>query len=118
VIGAPDIVILSHFAEVYAPTAEGYSGGASDVVPGSKIKYTIVLKNQGPSYSDLCIVKDYVPENTHLYYTDLPTVTGNVVNPQYTGATSNSAGPGSEISFEFSMPANGVATINYSVTVD
>lgn len=47
-VSGPDVVIVTkNLLLVTAPTANGYQGGDNDVVPGAKLKYQVVLKNQG-----------------------------------------------------------------------
>lgn len=101
---------------------------AGQPVPGAKIKYTIVLKNNSTAVAAALTLKDKVPNSCHLYYysTDYPDVEG-----EYEGtgghawvraddfAPQNMATAGTEVVFSnIYIPAEGYVTLNYSVTID
>ncbi len=114
-----DVVIISRQVSIISPTANGYAGSGTDIVPGSKIKYTITIRNSGAATANNYYIRDIVPNNTHLYYTgNPPTLNGEAINIEYQGTTSN-AGPGAEIQFKYDLPPNGgEAYFKYTLTVD
>jgi uncharacterized repeat protein (TIGR01451 family) len=85
-----DLEFVQRTSEVRAPTIRGYTGNISDPVPGSKIIYTIVFKNNSTGKAMNVQIRDKIPNNCHLYYNDTPSVegaepssgTGPVVNGQ------------------------------------
>lgn len=114
-----DIRVINRSSVVKAPTQNGYSGPETDMVPGAKIIYTVVLYNNSYSTAASINIKDNVPNNCHLYYSDLPQVTG-ATSWNWKGLTDNTAGPGNSypIGFEITIPSRGTVTASYTVTVD
>lgn len=113
-----DVIFTNRIAEIVAPTSNGYTGNNYDLVPGSKIKYYVIIKNQGNITANNYYIRDFVPVNTHLYYTgEPPTLNGDVINIEYLGATEN-GGPNAEIKFKYDLPPEGVATFSFTLTVD
>ncbi|MDC0977700.1 chitobiase/beta-hexosaminidase C-terminal domain-containing protein [bacterium] len=121
IAGNPNLVLLSRTYQVIAPTANGYTGNDDDLVPGSKIRFTVVIENQGETMGYDCSVRDLVPVNTHLYdigaNAEPPTLNGNAINVEYQGVTGN-PGSGSEVKFKFDLDAGERVTFNYTVTLD
>ncbi len=114
------VKILSKDYAFEAPP--GYNGEtvtSKNMVPGSKINFTVVIFNEGEYMATDCYVKDLVPDSMHLY--DLgenaPTVNGDIENVEYLGATGQ-AGTGSAIEYKFDLLPGGRATFNYTVTID
>lgn len=89
------------------------------LIPGSQILFSVVLKNESSAVATSVNIKDVVPQNCHLYYTDTPAVEG-AVSWQWKGATDNTADENTvdAVFFEVTMPSKGTVTVNYTVTVD
>jgi len=98
---------------------DDYSGSSTDVIPGSKIKYTTDFENQSSGPATNCTITDIIPNNTHLYYVEnvTPTLNGDISNVSYQGVTNN-VGPNNEVKFQFDIDANGSASMNFTVTID
>ena len=63
-VSGPDVVIVTkNLLLVIAPTANGYKGGNNDVVPGAKLKYQVVLKNQGTTANAVSL-EQAIPAHT------------------------------------------------------
>lgn len=115
-----DLTILSRSSTLNAPA--GYNGEAItvlNIVPGTKITYTIVIKNNSMAEATSINLKDQIPANCHLYYTEAPSVVG-AGSWAWQGATDNSADQNTAdaVKFEITIPAEGTVTASYSVTVD
>lgn len=114
-----ELTVLSRTITINAPIQNGYSGNQSDFVPGAKIRYSIVLFNNSYSTATSINIKDTVPNNCHLYFTERPAVLG-AENWYWKGETNNNAGPASQnaVNFEITIPARSLVTASYTVTVD
>lgn len=97
----------------------GVTVDAANVVPGSLIKYTIVLRNHGNATASDVIIADKVPQNCHLYYSQEPTVNG-AVSATWEGATSNAAiyTDVNAIRFRLTISPQTMTTLSYAVSVD
>jgi len=62
-------------------------------------------------------ITEQVPNNTHFYYQDAPSATGDISNVKYLGPVDN-LGAGTFVGYHVDILAHGTATIEYSVTVD
>jgi len=112
-----ELTVLDRSVTISAPA--GYSGDADDLVPGSKIKYFIVVKNESTAVATSINLTDVIPQNCHLYYTNLPGVTGATAW-EWQGVTNNSATSetADAVKFVITIPASGTVTAQYSVTID
>ena len=97
----------------------GVTVDATNVVPGARIMYTIVLRNYGNATASDVIFSDKVPLNCHLYYSDIPTVNG-AVSATWEGATSNAVthSDSNAVRFRLTLMPQTAATLSYTVTVD
>lgn len=102
---------------VQAPPS--YPNTSTDVVPGAKIRYSIVFKNNTKAIAKDVILRDVIPNNCHLYYTETPTVEG-AVSSAWEGALDNNADSSTPeaVKFKVTVPAEGTVTASYSVTID
>ncbi len=116
------LTIITRNIDITVPS--GYTGGAHDPVPGAKLTYTIVLRNNNTSVATNVDIFDNIPSNCHLYYTDVPTVLGEVRNLWNAGGggftpTGNTVPGGSLITFnDVNISGNHTITLNYAVTID
>lgn len=115
-----DLTILSRSSSVNAPL--NYTGEeitSINIVPGTKITYTIVIRNNSTAEATSINLTDKVPANCHLYYTEVPNVEGAVAWV-WQGATDNSADQNTAdaVKFEITIPAEGIVTAAYTVTLD
>lgn len=118
-----DIAFLARTSEVLAPAT--YSGESSAVVPGSKIRYTISLKNNSNVTAKNIVLSDYIPVNCHLYYTDEPVLfiagiqkTEGVDWQWPAGKKNNNVAAGEIISFTLDIPPQTTVSASFSVTID
>jgi len=111
------IKVIDRQLTINAPAS--YSGDATDAVPGSKIKYFIILKNESTAVATSINLMDVIPENCHLYYTDLPSVTG-AASYEWQGAENNDATSQTSdaVKYVITIPAEGTITASYTVTID
>jgi len=111
------ILVVDRQLTINAPA--GYSGDAADAIPGSKIKYFIVLKNESTAVATSINLTDVIPDNCHLYYTDLPSVTG-AASYEWQGAEDNDATSqtADAVKYVITIPAEGTITASYTVTID
>lgn len=113
-----DVAITSRQFLIIAPLDNGYNGKETDLVPGTKIKYTITIKNNSSATANNYYIRDVIPSKTHLYYDEeTPSLNGNAKNIEYQGVTYN-AGAGNEIKFKYDLDPNGEAYFKYTLTVD
>lgn len=115
-----NLQILDRIVSVNAPT--GYTGTAislDEIVPGTKIDHTIVIRNNSLSDAVNVNIKDLIPNNCHLYYIEgeTPTVDGSILW-EWKGATTNVAPAADAIWYEMTIPGQSVVTASYSVTLD
>ena len=64
VAGAPYLSIKSRNMIVRAPTGGGYTGGATDVVPGSKLSYGTTYINKGFAPATNVVFTDWIPASS------------------------------------------------------
>jgi len=64
-IFAPLLSIVTRSVETIAPTVNGYTGPDTAVVPGSKITYTLVIKNIGSDTAATVNVSDFIPQESN-----------------------------------------------------
>lgn len=104
-------------AAVVAPST--YPNASTDVVPGAKIRYSIVFRNNSKAIAKDVILKDKIPANCHFYYTDTPAVEG-ALSSAWEGATDNNADKDTvdAVKFRVTVPAESTVTASYSVTID
>lgn len=105
---------------VDAPVAYGYPvGQPNDVVPGAKLRYHIVFRNDSKAIANDVVLIDKVPADCHLYYTDTPSVNG-ANSSLWQGQTDNTADENTvdAIKFLVTIPAESTVTAHYSVTID
>jgi len=105
---------------VNSPTAYGYPADhPTDVVPGSKIRYDIVFRNNSKAIAKDVILRDKIPNNCHLYYTETPAVDGATASA-WEGETNNNADSTTvdAVKFRVTVPAESTVTASYSVTID
>lgn len=113
-----NVTFIQRTYEIFSPATSTPVGTVHDLVPGSKIVFSIGLKNQSTTTTASAYsVRDIVPVNTHLYFQVPPTMNGNALNVEYQGVTTNS-GSGNEVKFTFDLPPNEHTTFSYTVTVD
>ncbi len=116
-----DLVFVDRIA--YAEKPDSLVGGIEidekNYVPGTKIRYAVVIRNDSAAMIPTVNLKDIIPQHCHLYYTDLPTIAGiPSSNWEWKGATANSA-TGEAVYFEIkNMPGNTTVTASYTVTLD
>lgn len=67
IVGNPILVLTQQINQYRAPTANGYSGTETDLVPGGLIEYRAHLSNQGYSTAVSTNLEIKVPSNTHFY---------------------------------------------------
>lgn len=98
---------------------EGIDIDEKNYVPGTKIRYAVVIRNNSSITIPTVNLKDVIPEHCHLYYTELPTIEGiPTENWEWKGATENIA-IGEAVYFEVrNMPGNTTVTASYTVTLD
>jgi uncharacterized repeat protein (TIGR01451 family) len=119
-ISGPDLVLLSRYSTI-SSSMPGYTGGVSDLVPGSKVTYTIVVKNQGLATANNVAVVDSIPANTTFFGI---TAGGNETSVDYKisgvfGAFSLPSSNVTDIRFnKATLAPNTVSTFNYEVTID
>lgn len=119
-----DVAIFSRSSEIVAPAG----APAGQPVPGAKITYTIVLKNNSTAVAAALTLKDKIPASCHMYYhaDNYPDVLG-----EYTGtgghewvraddfAPQAMSAAGTDVVFSnVYVPAEGYVTLNYTVTID
>lgn len=121
-----NLTVVTRAVEITSPQIKGYGGGAHDPVPGSKVKYTIAVKNNSSSVATLVDISDVIPNNCHLYFNDAPTVEGEV-NDHWVAMddgstfepTSNTTAAGTTVTFkDINISPNYTITLNYTVTID
>jgi uncharacterized repeat protein (TIGR01451 family) len=107
------VKVLSRTVTVNAPN------GTAQLLPGAKIKYDITVQNLGGSIATSVNIKDLIPANCHLYYTDAPTVVGTT-EWAWLGATDNAATNATTdaVKYEITIPALTTVTASYTVTLD
>ncbi len=133
-VSGPDVVIVTkNLFSVEAPTGvRGYKGGNNDVVPGAKLTYQVVLKNQGTTANAVAL-EQAIPANTDYLQGSMEIVsagTGGLLplkeifnGTAYVsdaGTTTNALI--SKIKFTFDEMKNGLGTpkyvtLNYTVVV-
>lgn len=91
--------------------------------PGSKITYTVVVKNNSVSNALNVSLNDVIPNNCHLYFDDMPTVAGasNLweAADDFSPTVNATTGGGEIITFgNINIDADKKITLNYTVTVD
>lgn len=91
--------------------------GGSAAIPGAKILYTVVVRNNNATRILDAVITDKVPNACHFYSTDAAAVAGleniDPVLPTGFGAA------GTDIQFSnLDIPANGTVTMSYTVTID
>jgi uncharacterized repeat protein (TIGR01451 family) len=109
---------LSRLVTINAPP--DYPNTDSDLVPGSKIRYSIVVKNDTSAIAKDIVLTDIIPNNCHLYYTDTPSIEGGT-DSSWEGETNNDASqssPGNGVQFQVTIATQETVTLSYSVTVD
>ncbi len=115
-----DLAIIDRVVEVFAPN--GYDGlpvNINNIVPGSKVKYSLIIENKNASIATGVDLKDAIPANCHLYYTDEPTVNGSVnVIAEWKGATANVEPTANAVWFKITIPGYERVTASYTITVD
>jgi uncharacterized repeat protein (TIGR01451 family) len=105
---------------VDAPVAYGYPAGQpNDVVPGAKLRYHIVFRNDSKAIANDVVLIDKIPADCHLYYTDTPSVNG-ANSAVWQGQTDNTADENTSdaVKFLVTIPAESTVTAHYSVTID
>jgi hypothetical protein len=136
-VQAPDVVLLSRSVTAIAPTGLGYAGSTTDTVPGSQLSYTIVIKNIGNTASNTVNVIEKINNTSDVAYYYGNATTANFTIGFSTNTTVNYSVDGG-LSFPYtnydlapkysttvdairwtldSIPANGVATLNYRVVI-
>lgn len=119
-VSGPDIQLVNRLLNVSTSGLVGYTGTAGAVVPGAKLTYTVVIKNNGSSTANAVAVADSIPVNTTFH--SIPSG-GNQDLVEY----KNSGVWGSFISSanvqairfkKTSLSKATTATFNYSVTVN
>ncbi|MDC0977731.1 hypothetical protein OAR19_00570 [bacterium] len=106
-----DLEFVKRASLVTAPGT--YGGTITDVVPGSIIRYKIVVKNNSGAVAKDVEINDQIPNNCHMYNTDTPTPNADFISP-----ANDTSGEGTAVLFRVTVPANSTATVNYSVTID
>jgi hypothetical protein len=72
VAGAPEIIIVTkNVANIIAPTINGYTGNETDLVPGAKMVYQIVIRNAGAVTANITDIHQNIPNNTEFLGTTL-----------------------------------------------
>jgi len=121
-IGGPSLRLLSRSSAIDSALS-GYGGGGSDLVPGAKITYVLVIINDGSADASTINITERVPLNTTFYAIE----PGDHNNINYIDVTGNihatfdlpSANVKSLIFKKNTLLPNGAtATFNYSVTVN
>ncbi len=62
--GAPYISVVTRNMTIAAPTAGGYDGNATDMVPGAKLTYVTRFINNGYSPANNVTFRDAIPDHT------------------------------------------------------
>lgn len=124
-IFSPLLNIVTRSVQVIAPTANGYAGPSNAVIPGSKIIYTTVIRNDGSDDATNANISDYIPQNAaNAEYltgsaagTGTPTIT--YLNPTNTITPENAVDPKvKKINWQYtSIPIGESRTINYTVVI-
>jgi uncharacterized repeat protein (TIGR01451 family) len=100
-------------SEVFAPSA--YSGATDAVVPGSKIKYDIVIINNSEAEARDIQIRDVIPYNCHLYDNTYSIAGTTAGSESWTGT----GDPGSTVGWnDVDIPASSTITATYTVTID
>ena len=129
-VSGPDVVIVTkNLVLVTAPTANGYNGGDNDVVPGAKLKYQVVLKNQGTTANAVAL-EQAIPAHTDYLKGSMAVVGSAGITPVkefFNGSFNTDSGSTtdatvSKIRFSFTEMRDGSSTpkyvtLNYTVVV-
>jgi uncharacterized repeat protein (TIGR01451 family) len=93
--------------------------GNADFIPGAKITYYIAIKNNSTAVATSINLTDVIPPNCHLYYTVTPDVQGATFW-SWQGATDNNktSSDSDAVKYEITIPASGIVTASYTVTLD
>jgi uncharacterized repeat protein (TIGR01451 family) len=101
--------VLDRVATINSPLSDG------QFIPGSKVKYEIVVQNQSSAEATDVALKDIIPAGTHLFYADNPIVEGATT---WTLESVTDNATATEVEYKITIPANGTVTASYTVTVD
>jgi uncharacterized repeat protein (TIGR01451 family) len=129
-VSGPDVVIVTkNLLLVTAPTANGYDGGDNDVVPGAKLTYQVVLKNQGTTANAVAL-EQAIPAHTDYLKGSMGIVGSAGLTPLaefFNGSFNTDSGSTTDVSvtrirFSFTEMKNGsgtpqYVTLNYTVVV-
>lgn len=129
-VSGPDIVIVTkNLLLITAPTVNGYAGNATDPVPGSKLKYQIVLKSQGTT-ANLVTLMQAIPVHTDylrgsMVITDTSSAGTTPVKEYFngsayvtdSGSTVDTSVTRIRFSFAQMKPATRFVTLNFTVVV-
>jgi hypothetical protein len=111
-----ELKIMSRTILIVPPAGVRPTGNV-DLIPGAKIICSITIRNLAEETLTNSYVRDILPSHTHLYYADMPTLTGDVSNVTYDTPTGNIAA-GEEVKFKFDILPQGSAVFIYTATVD
>jgi len=125
-VSGPEMVIVNRIIEATAiPTINGYSGPVLLTVPGSKLTYTIVIRNIGTADAATVNISDLVPQDaTHVDYlvssasgTGSPTI--SYLDPVSPVTPAGTIDPSvKKINWLFTnIPTGETRTVNYSVVI-
>jgi uncharacterized repeat protein (TIGR01451 family) len=122
-IAGPTLRLANRLSQINSSLA-GYTGGGNDLVPGAKVTYTIVIANDGNAVASTLNITERIPANTTFYAIESPSDHNSfsyldLNNIDNTSTYGTSANIKSVIFKKNTLSGNGgVATFNYSVTVN
>jgi hypothetical protein len=139
-VQGPDVVLLSRSVTAIAPTttAVPYTGSSTAAIPGSQLLYTIVIKNSGNTTSNTVNVIEKINNTNDVAYYYSGATTANFAISGFSTNTTVNYSTNAGVSFPLtnndlsgkydtaidairwtldSIPANGIATLNYRVVI-
>lgn len=114
------LTFVDRIVEVETPADyDGEVATTTNMPPGTKIKFSYVIKNENTAVATDIRLKDTIPEDTHFYHTEAPSVVGARAW-QWLGSTTNTANAetANVVDFEITISGNEQVTASYCVTLD